>query len=216
MKSMLNSVHAFITKHLKQGLILISLMLSANGLMAQSNNYSDILAAVTGKATELTQYETPASDAGIGTPVATYNDTEPGVTSYLAGTSMTISRSASSICSGSGVTITWTYSLGDSPQGYAQYSTNGSTWTNCGASPYQLTFYPGVGTSYYYGRVMGNTGVVQYNATTISVTTNQTPGTTTVSGGGTYCGNVTLTAKGPGSGNVEVGTGTSTQQTSPL
>ena len=218
MKSMLNSVQAFITKHLKPGLILITLILSANGLLAQSNNYSDILAAVTGKATELTQYETPASDAGIGTPVASYNDTEPGVTSYLAGTSMTISRSASSICSGQSVTITWTYNLGDSPQGYAQYSTNGSTWYSCGASPYQLTFYPGVGTSYYYGRVVGNLGAVQYNATTISVTTNQTPGTTTVSGGGTYCGNVTLNATTVTTGGEtqDIGTGTATSNLHPV
>ncbi|HOY39236.1 MAG TPA: hypothetical protein PLK75_08045, partial [Bacteroidales bacterium] len=105
-----------------------------------------------------------------------FSDSEPGLSEYLAGTSMTISVSSSTICYGSSVNVTWTWNLGDSPQGYAQYSLDNVTWYNMNAGPLATissgspkTITPNATTT-YYGRVMGNMGVIQLNATPVTVT----------------------------------------------
>lgn len=63
------------------------------------------------------------------------SDLSPGLNSVLAGTSMTITLGSSTICSGQSTTVTYSWNLGDSPQGYAQYSLDNVNWHNMNAGP---------------------------------------------------------------------------------
>ncbi|MGI6321525.1 MAG: hypothetical protein ACOXZK_11395 [Bacteroidales bacterium] len=131
------------------------------------------------------------------------SDLSPGLNSVLAGTSMTITLGSSTICSGQSTTVTYSWNLGDSPQGYAQYSLDNVNWHNMNAGPL-ATISNGTAksispatTTTYYGRVMGNNGVLQHTATARTITVHSKPLPPIVQGGGTFCNGTTLEAMSP-------------------
>jgi|AntAceMinimDraft_14_1070370.scaffolds.fasta_scaffold09734_3 hypothetical protein len=140
-------------------------------------------------------------------------DPTPDVEMIKSFTSMSVSASPNPVCAGSSVNVTWTFNRGNLLPGVAEYSTNNISWSALGTtSPKVISFTP-ASTTTYYGRVRSLNGGPTYSGQ-VTVTVNAVPGTTTVSGGGNYCGSASLTATGGADGTIywqnTTSTGTST------
>ena len=190
-----NSRFYFFKGKIPYFLIFIFFVLFLSKSFANNSNYDEIIGRVSKNKTKNSIIKEKSIDE--------YINSEPDVSAYMGGTSMTIAVGSSSICSGNSTTVTYTWNLGDAPQGYAQYSLDNSTWYDMNAGPL-ATITSGTAksisptsTTTYYGRVVGNTGTVQLTATAKTVTVNTSAGPTTVTGGGTFCDNAVLTAKPP-------------------
>ncbi|MBP7077064.1 MAG: T9SS type A sorting domain-containing protein [Bacteroidales bacterium] len=149
-----------------KAIILVILLIIPSGLFAQSNEYNDIIAAVTGCKSPNDITNTTNSDSFI--------DSEPDLTSYLAGTTCTISPASTTICPGTSITINYTTSnvWTGSYAGTAQYSTNGGgSWTTMTPNTTNGFSYSPTSATSYCVRVLNNDGSVACGptCTTISV-----------------------------------------------
>jgi hypothetical protein len=126
----------------------------------------------------------------------------------------TVTPSAStSVCAGSGTSLSITSSTGDPVLTYSWAPSTGLSATT--GTPVTAT--PG-GTTTYTVTVTDGNGFT--NTATTTVTVNPLPATVTASGGGTFCGSTTITAANGGDGTIYFqgttsgGTSTATPSTS--
>lgn len=108
---------------------------------------------------------------------------EPEMTTYMSGTSMQVTVTATSICPATSVNVTWTWNTGTDHPGTPEYSTNGTTWYAMNAGPY-ATINSGVAKSItlntattFYGRVRSTTspvGTLYSDSKTVTMLTPST------------------------------------------
>ncbi|HOR60378.1 MAG TPA: hypothetical protein PK124_03935, partial [Bacteroidales bacterium] len=110
------------------------------------------------------------------------NDSEPSVSNYKAGTTCSITSSASTICQGSSVTIGYTTSNVQTSGsiGQAQYTTNGgSSWTNMTPNTTNNMNYSPTSTTIYGVRVLSDHDSItcgpHYTTVTVYTKSNTAP-----------------------------------------
>jgi len=106
-------------------------------------------------------------------PVKRIDTAEPGLTSYLAGTTCSITPASTAICSGTSVTINYTTSnvWTSTYPGTAQYSTNGGgSWINMAPNTTNSFSYTPATTTSYCVRVLNNDGTVACGPTCTTIT----------------------------------------------